>query len=184
MIIRKLYRIETAHIVINAISQRCSRSIHGHSSIVEVFLSANHLDNAGMIYDFGAFKKTIGSFVDMFDHSVHIYGSQDAKRLDFFKETNERYVVLPCNPTAENYCVLFRDCIGDILRYSDFTNGEGSIVCTGVRYHETSTGYAESTPSDLRRFTIADLEFSPKTLEEASDEIKAIISNVKKRWQK
>ena len=178
MIIRKLYRIESAHIVLNAISQRCSHSIHGHSGVVEVFLTAPYLDNAGMIYDFGAFKETIGSFIDMFDHSVHIYGIEDSERLEFFKKTNNRYVVLPCNPTAENYCVLFRDCINGILTCTKFTNGESNVTCCGVRYHETATGYAESTPDDARKFSLADVEFSPKTLEEASNEIKKIINKV------
>lgn len=178
MKIRKLYRIESAHIVINAESRRCSHSTHGHSGVIEVFLTADHLDDAGMIYDFGAFKKTIGSFIDMFDHSTHLWCKDDPKRIDFFKEMNERWIVLPCNPTAENYSVLLRDCINEILEGSEYKESVGKVKCTGVRYHETVTGYAESEESDPVKYSLKDIGFSNQTLDEASDEIKNIIKAV------
>lgn len=179
MKIRKLYRIESAHIVINAISKRCSHSTHGHSGVIEVFLESSILDKAGMVYDFGAFKKTIGSFIDMFDHSTHLWCKDDPKRINFFKEMNERWIVLPCNPTAENYSLLLRDCISEILKRSKYTNKEGIISCTGVRYHETVTGYAESDLKDPINYSLKDIEFSPETLKEASEEIKKIMEEVK-----
>lgn len=175
MKIRKLYRIESAHIVRNAVSQRCSHSYHGHSGVIEVFFAADHLDNAGMIYDFGAFKRTIGSFIDMFDHSAHLWKDDDKECLDFFKKHNDRYIVMPANPSAETYCVLFRDCINEILEHSSFGNGEGKVRCCGVRYHETTTGYAESDDTDPVRFTLTDLEISEETLKEATKEIQEII---------
>lgn len=175
MKIRKLYRIESAHIVRKAVSQRCSHSYHGHSGVIEVFFKADHLDNAGMIYDFGAFKKTIGSFIDMFDHSVHLWDQDTGESLDFFTKTNDRYIILPVNPSAENYCVMFRDCISEILAASSFNNGEGKVTCSGVRYHETATGYAESDESDPVKFSLKDITFSVATLNEASEEIVALI---------
>lgn len=177
MIIRKLYRIESAHIVKDAISRRCSHSVHGHSGVIEVFLTSYRLDKAGMVYDFGAMKKTIGSFIDMFDHSTHIYGVDEA-RLKFFSETNERYIKLPFNPTAENYSLFFKEAINQILSRSTFTNGESGVRCCGVRYHETVTGYAESDERDEFPYDLRHIYFSPATLEEASDEIKAIIEGV------
>lgn len=178
MVIRKLYRIESAHIVRNAISERCSHSYHGHSGVIEVFFKANHLDKAGMVYDFGAMKKTIGSFIDMFDHSIHLWEQDNIANIHFFTQENNRYIILPCNPTAENYCLLFRDCINEILKHSNFTNGEDKVYCSGVRYHETSTGYAESEENDPVKFNLKDLNFSPKTIEEASDEIKAFLEEI------
>ena len=53
MIIRKLFKFEGSHIVRNCTSDRCSHSLHGHSYKVELFLTADHLDNAGMVVDFG-----------------------------------------------------------------------------------------------------------------------------------
>ena len=178
MKIRKLYRIESAHIVIDAVSRRCSHSTHGHSGVIEIFLTASHLDKAGMIYDFGAFKKTIGSFIDMFDHSTHLYTNDDNHRITFFKEMNERWVELPCNPTAENYCLLFRDCINEILNASQYNNNEGHIRCTGVRYHETTTGYAESEENDLRQYSLKDIKFSDATIEEASKELQELYKQI------
>jgi 6-pyruvoyltetrahydropterin/6-carboxytetrahydropterin synthase len=183
MKIRKLYRIESAHIVKNAVSRRCSMNIHGHSGVIEVFLKSAFLDNAGMVYDFGAFKDTIGSFIDMFDHSVHIF-SEDKGRLDFFKATNERYIILPFNPTAENYCLFFKEAVNQILEASDFNNGELNVSCCGVRYHETSTGYAESDEEDYCNYNIQDLEFSPRTLEEASSRLKEILSIINQKRKK
>lgn len=178
MKIRKLYRIESAHIVVDAVSKRCSHSTHGHSGVIEVFLKSNHLDRAGMIYDFGAFKKTIGSFIDMFDHSTHLWKRDEEKRINFFKEMNERWIVLPCNPTAENYCLLFKDCINQILNKSNYNNQEGFVYCSGVRYHETTTGYAESDENDKVTFFLDQIEFSPETLNEASEEIRKIIEDI------
>ena len=132
-----------------------------------------------MIYDFGAFKNTIGSFIDMFDHSIHLYKNDNKESIDFFKKNNERYIILPCNPSAENYSLLFRDCINEILSYCGFTNGEGIIKCIGVRYHETESGYAESEEDDEAIYSLKDIEFSDQTLKEASNEILQIIEVVK-----
>ena len=183
MVIRKLYRIESAHTVRNAVSERCSQNYHGHSGVIEVFLKSNHLDNAGMVYDFGAFKNTIGSLIDMFDHSVHLWKDDDPECIEFFKKHNKRWIVLPCNSTAENYCVLFRDLINEVLlelhMLNNFQNGEGAVYCSGVRYHETTTGYAESDESDPVLFHFKDVEFSHQTLIECSPEISYIVSLAK-----
>ena len=175
MVIRKLYRIESAHIVRNAVSERCSHSYHGHSGVIEVFFKSDRLDNAGMIYDFGAMKRTIASFIDMFDHSVHLWKEDKLDSIEFFTNENTRYIILPCNPTAENYSLLFRDCINELLKLSEFTNGEGHVYCSGVRYHETATGYAESEESDPVKYSIKNIIFSPRTIEEASEEMKSIV---------
>lgn len=175
MIIRKLYRIESSHIVKKAISTRCSNSFHGHSGVVEVFFKAKDLDNARMIYDFGAMKETVGSFIDMFDHSIHISKFNTQEEIDFFKTHNDRWVYIPDNPTAETYCVLFRDCINEILSKTKYTNGERGVYCSGVRYHETATGYAESEERDEIKFTLSNLQFSNSTLEESTKKIRDIL---------
>ncbi|WP_300924681.1 6-carboxytetrahydropterin synthase [uncultured Clostridium sp.] len=179
MVIRKLYRIESAHVVRKAVSERCSHNYHGHSGKIEVFFKATNSDNAGMVYDFGAFKKTIGSFIDMFDHSVHLYSNDKQENIEFFKRENERYIIFPFNPTAENYALFFKTAINEILDYSKFTNGEDGVYCSGVRYHETETGYAQSELADQYMFSIADIEFSDQTIKEASKEIQKIIKRIK-----
>ena len=64
MIITKLFNVESAHIVRNCTSHRCSHSIHGHSAKIELSLESNQLDNAGMVYDFGLMKGTIKELID------------------------------------------------------------------------------------------------------------------------
>ncbi|WP_238353640.1 6-pyruvoyl trahydropterin synthase family protein [Pseudomonas proteolytica] len=70
MLIRKLFKFESAHIVRNCTSRRCSRSLHGHSYKIEVLLEAYALDHGQMVYDFGLLKGTVGNFIDGFDHAV------------------------------------------------------------------------------------------------------------------
>ena len=120
-------------------------------------------------------KNTVGAFIDMFDHSVHLWVGDDAECIDFFQRNNERWVMLPVNPSAENYCVLFRDCINEILKKSHFYSGCGEVICTGVRYHETATGYAESDAADPKEFSLKEIIFSPETLANTSTEMKEII---------
>ena len=172
MIIRKLYKIESAHIVKNAYSRRCSHNYHGHSGKIEVFLASYGLDSAGMVVDFGKLKNEIGSFIDMFDHSVHLWKDDENKQ--FFVDNNERYLILPCNPTAENYTILFRDCINQLLDELDYNNGESFVRCVSVRYHETDTGYAESEQTDNVCYKLQDITYSNKTIEETTEQLKTI----------
>lgn len=183
MLIRKMYKIECAHKVNLAFSERCAQNYHGHSAKIEVFLKTNSLDEAGMVVDFGKLKSTVGSFIDMFDHSVQFMFSAPVDEVDFFKKHNERWIELPANPTAEMYCVLMKDCINEILPYIDKQNGEGEVRCVGVRYHETDTGYAESEESDPKVYSITDLVFSKKTLSEATDILRGIIFDIKKSYK-
>ena len=52
MLIRKQFKFEGAHIVRNCSSQRCRENIHGHSYIVEVFITSDKLDDGYMVMDF------------------------------------------------------------------------------------------------------------------------------------
>ena len=70
MRIRKLFKFENAHIVRNCSSDRCKRSIHGHSYEVELILEAHRLDHGQMVYDFGLLKHHIKDIIDSFDHAI------------------------------------------------------------------------------------------------------------------
>ncbi|MEY4504376.1 MAG: hypothetical protein RL154_670, partial [Pseudomonadota bacterium] len=86
MIIRKLYTIECAHTVRNCFSDRCRLSLHGHSYHVELFFTADGLDNGGMIYDFGLLGGTVREIVDSFDHATLFWDEDSAKFIEFCKE--------------------------------------------------------------------------------------------------
>ena len=168
MIIRKLCRFESAHIVRNCSSQRCSRNIHGHSYEVEVMFEASKLDAGGMVLDFGLTKDLIGSFIDGFDHCIQAW-DKDTQLTTVAKETSERYILMPINPSAENYALMFLYVADKILQATELNNGESDdIKISSVRVHETRTGYAEAFRSDLPlvNFTLNDIEISDQVQEE------------------
>ena len=149
MIIRKKYNVESAHIVRNCTSQRCSHSIHGHSATIEVFLESRQLDNAQMVYDFGLMKGTIKQFIDGMDHCYLLCKHDGEEFKDFIKSNCDRWIELPCNPSAEMLSVFLFNYIEQILTLTNKRNGEGEIHVKAVRYHETETGYAECDRQDV-----------------------------------
>lgn len=106
MIIRKLFKFEGSHIVRNCSSERCSRNVHGHSYKVEVFLSSDCLDNAGMIMDFGLMQD-FRAVVDAFDHSHIIWREDNSRYREFFMQENERWILSEFNPSAEILSLIF-----------------------------------------------------------------------------
>ena len=86
MIIRKLFKFEGAHIVRNCSTERCKKSVHGHSYIVEVFLESKFMDNGQMVLDFGLMTD-IRSIVDMFDHTYCLWVGESAIYKEFFQGT-------------------------------------------------------------------------------------------------
>ena len=149
MIIRKKFNVESAHIVRNCTSERCSHSIHGHSAVIEVFLESNVLDNAQMVYDFGLMKSTIKQFVDSMDHCYLLCSRDSNEFKDFIKNTCDRWIELPFNPSAEMLSMFVFYGIKRILDNTVKMNGEGVIQVSSVRYHETTTGYAECDVMDI-----------------------------------
>lgn len=155
MEIRKLFNVEAAqHIVRNATSYRCSHSVHNHGAIVEVFLTSNKLDNGGMIVDFGILKGTVKSFVDSFDHCMTFWSKDNEEYIRDMKKWNDRWIVLPINPSAELLSLYMCYIINKIIDATEFNNGEGDIKCSRVIYHETVTGYAESKIEDINMLPV------------------------------
>lgn len=107
MIIRKLFEFENAHIVRFCSSKRCKTSIHGHSYKVEILLESKYLDNAGMVYDFGLLKDEIKQIVDSFDHTITLFKDDDKEYLAQMKKHSSRWISLPVNVSAENFCRIF-----------------------------------------------------------------------------
>ena len=107
MIIRKLFKFEGAHIVRDCSSDRCKKSIHGHSYTVEVMFTASGLDNGQMVVDFGLLKGTVRDVVDSFDHAYSLWNKENDDFQDFIKSHSERYIVMPVSPTAEMYAIMF-----------------------------------------------------------------------------
>jgi 6-pyruvoyltetrahydropterin/6-carboxytetrahydropterin synthase len=175
MVIRKLFKFEGAHIVRNCSSDRCKKSIHGHSYVVEVFLEADKLDNGCMVYDFGLFKGTIKDFIDSFDHAYSMWDKETPEYSDFMNKHSDRVVTMPISPSAEGYALLIAFVVDKIIHNTIFMNGEDeNIRLHKVIVAETVTGYAEANMYDVtsmfaNKFSLKDIIFSDEIKAEWSD---------------
>ncbi len=162
MIIRKSFKFEAAHIVRNCSSKHCRENIHGHSYLTEVFITSNKLDNGFMIMDFGLLDH-VKTFIESFDHTYTLWQAEDQEFKNFIYTHNNRVAEIPVSPSAEGFALLFFRVIDRILATTTFRNGEGDILLSSVRVHETATGYAEAFREDLKwaNFSPADIKFSP-----------------------
>ena len=171
MVIRKLFKFCSGHIVRNCSSERCRKSMHGHNYTVEVFFHSDKLDNGHMIYDFGLTKGTIKDFIDGFDHCWQMWSKEDKNFRKFIKSNSDRWIEMPCSPSAEQYSLMFLFVIDKILKATEFANGEGKVKVHSVRVHETDTGYAESFRKDLKlvNYDLIDIKLSNQVQEEFGD---------------
>jgi len=149
MLIRKLFKFENAHIVRNCTSDRCKRSIHGHSYKVELLLKASKLDHGQMVYDFGLLKGVIKELFDSFDHAICFWQKDDAAYIDACKTFSARWISLPVSPSAEQFSRIFFYLAQQVLRSTTTQNGEGDVQVYSVIVHETDTGYAQSFQEDI-----------------------------------
>jgi 6-pyruvoyltetrahydropterin/6-carboxytetrahydropterin synthase len=170
MIIRKLFKFEGSHIVRNCSSSRCKFSRHGHSYKVEVFFTADGLDNGGMIMDFGLMKNNIKDIIDSFDHAESIW-SKDQLAVEQAGCFSERHVIMPVTPSAEQYSLLFLFIIDNIIKATEFNNNEKNVRVFSVIVHETDTGYAQAFREDLSLVTynLDDIVFSEGVKNEWND---------------
>lgn len=149
MLIRKLFRFENAHIVRNCSSDRCSRSMHGHSYQVEILLEAQALDHGQMVYDFGLMKGDIRALIDSFDHAVAFWDADDPEYLVSCRRFSARWVSLPVSPSAEQFSRVIFALVDRVLALTDMVNGEQDVHLHSVIVHETATGYAQCFRADV-----------------------------------
>lgn len=162
MLIRKKFKFEGAHIVRDCSSDRCKKSIHGHSYIVEVFITSKGIDNGGMVMDFGLTKGSISDFIDSFDHCYSLWDKEKEDFKSFIKSHSERWIEMPVTPSAEMYSLMFFYVIDKIIKNTEFNNGEQKVKLHSVRVHETETGYAESFRDDLQywNYSLSSIQIS------------------------
>ena len=149
MLIRKLFKFENAHIVRNCTSDRCKRSIHGHSYKIELLLKASKLDHGQMVYDFGLLKGVIKELIDSFDHAICFWQKADPAYIDACKTYSARWISLPVSPSAEQFSRIFFYLAQQVLNSTITQNGEGDVEVYSVIVHETDTGYAQSFQEDI-----------------------------------
>jgi 6-pyruvoyltetrahydropterin/6-carboxytetrahydropterin synthase len=174
MLIRKLFKFENAHIVRNCTSDRCRRSIHGHSYQVELILSAHRLDHGQMVYDFGLLKGVIRDLIDSFDHAICFWNQDDAGYIAACKQYSARWISLPVSPSAEQFSRVFFFLADQVLNQTKTRNGEGDVTVHSVIVHETATGYAQCFREDVVNeqmgiLTLQSIEFSEQITQEWAD---------------
>ena len=150
MLIRKLFKFENAHVVRNCTSDRCKRSIHGHSYKVELLLKASKLDHGQMVYDFGLLKGVIKDLFDSFDHAICFWEKDDSQYIDACQTFSARWISLPVSPSAEQFSRIFFYLAQQVLQSTVTQNGEGDVEVYSVIVHETDTGYAQSFIVDIQ----------------------------------
>ena len=150
MLIRKLFKFENAHVVRNCTSDRCKRSIHGHSYKVELLLKASKLDHGQMVYDFGLLKGIIKDLIDSFDHAICFWEKDDSQYIDACQTFSARWISLPVSPSAEQFSRIFFYLAQQVLQSTITQNGEGDVEVYSVIVHETDTGYAQSFIEDIQ----------------------------------
>lgn len=165
MLIRKLFRFESAHIVRGCSTRRCSHSIHGHSYKVEILLEAHALDRGQMVYDFGLLKHGPRMLIDAFDHAVAIWSGDEPDYIAACQRFSERWVRIPVSPSAEQFSRLFFFLIDQLLTLTEMRNGEAGVCLHSVIVHETDTGYAQCFRADavnprMGAIRLEDIEFS------------------------
>ncbi|WP_186247797.1 6-pyruvoyl trahydropterin synthase family protein [Burkholderia gladioli] len=174
MLIRKLFRFESAHVVRGCTTRRCASSVHGHSYRVELLLEAHAFDHGQMVYDFGLLKHEARELIDGFDHAVALWRHDDADYLAAMRRHSERWVLLPVSPSAEQFSRLLFRLIDTLLDATDMANGEADVQLHSVIVHETETGYAQCFRADavnprMGPIDLRDIEFSPAILGEWRD---------------
>lgn len=174
MLIRKLFKFENAHIVRNCTSDRCKRSIHGHSYKVELLLKASKLDHGQMVYDFGLLKGVIKDIYDSFDHAICFWQNDDPEYIRACKTFSARWVALPVSPSAEQFSRVFFYLADQVLKSTITQNGEGDVEVYSVIVHETDTGYAQSFREDIENeqmggLSLQDIIFSDQIQAEWAD---------------
>ena len=174
MLIRKLFKFENAHIVRNCTSDRCKRSIHGHSYKVELLLKASKLDHGQMVYDFGLLKGVIKDLYDSFDHAICFWKQDNADYIEACKNFSARWVSLPVSPSAEQFSRVFFYLAQQVLTSTETQNGEGDVEVYSVIVHETDTGYAQSFAEDIANeqmglLNLDQIEFSEQVKAEWAD---------------
>ncbi|DAB28086.1 MAG: 6-carboxytetrahydropterin synthase QueD [Sulfurimonas sp. RIFOXYD12_FULL_33_39] len=148
MIIRKMFKFESAHIVRGCSTVKCRSSLHGHSYKVELLFESNFLDNGQMVYDFGLMKQNMKALIESFDHSIAIWSEDSKEYIEDMKKHSSRWVVIPVSPSAEQFSRVIFILIDKLLELTTTVNGEKEVKLNSVIAHETDTGYAQAFRED------------------------------------
>jgi 6-pyruvoyltetrahydropterin/6-carboxytetrahydropterin synthase len=138
MRVEKTFTFEASHRLVEADHKRC-RGIHGHSYIVTVSVEGDVDPYNGMVLDFSILKKIAGSLVDQFDHALVLSENDDLTNMIPLSELNSRWIIMPCEPTAENMAAYLMNAVAK--------HPEMKYHVHEVRVNETATSCAVCSDS-------------------------------------
>lgn len=85
--------------------------LHGHNGVVTFYCVADELDNVGRVIDFSFIKSTLCAWLeDNFDHRFLVWEKDVLK--DALAVVDDKIVVVPFNPTAENIASYLLNEVG------------------------------------------------------------------------
>jgi 6-pyruvoyltetrahydropterin/6-carboxytetrahydropterin synthase len=137
--VTKEFRFEAAHALMGY-DGPC-KNIHGHSYELSVTIIGSPVSDCnsaklGMVMDFGDLKKIIKKqIVDPFDHALLLNAALPNQELQKFGDPFTNIVLLPYQPTSENFLIDFANRISELL--------PAGVKLHNMRLRETSNSYAE-----------------------------------------
>ena len=139
-----------------------------------------------MVYDFGLMKQNIKTIIDSFDHATTIYSGDSDEYKNDLKKHSARWIEIPLNPSAEQFCRIFFVMIERILELSVMNNGEREVKLHSIIVHETDTGYAQcfkedATNPQMGEIRLSDIKFSEAIMDEWEDKnlLEKMINKIK-----
>lgn len=137
--VRKKICVEYAHQLYTSYTNLCHETIHGHSGIIELTMGCDKLNNDQMVIDFGEISNTIKkNLMEKYDHALFMPKQFPAGYLDILKIYNKRLTITDDNPTCERFAEMIYHEVKEQLQKIN-----PNIKLLNVRFHETSTGYAD-----------------------------------------
>lgn len=144
----------------NCLTDRCKRSIHGHSYKIEVLLRSGALDNGQMVIDFSRVKELIYDLIDSFDHAITLWDQDDKSYIEAMQKHSARWIVIPVSPSAEQFSRLIFKMVQKILSLATFSNNESLIEVYSIIVHETDSGYAQAFLEDIENSKMGEIDLN------------------------
>ncbi len=137
--VTKEFRFEAAH-ALKGYDGPC-KNVHGHSyelsvTVIGTPITDRQSTKLGIVMDFGDLKKIIKKqIVDPFDHALLLNSDLPQEELQKFGEPFTNIVMLPYQPTSENFLLDFAGRIRELLPQG--------VSLHSMRLRETVNSYAE-----------------------------------------
>jgi len=137
--ITKEFKFDMAHALWNY--DGLCKNIHGHTYILQVTIKGETIEDQtspklGMVIDFSDLKKIVKEpIVERFDHALVLFEKHPVKKEDISFQEDNKFIVLPFQPTCENLVSYFADIItGNLPEH---------LSLHKVKLYETPTSFAE-----------------------------------------